>query len=1431
MIEGRALISGVALDATWSSDNTGIATFSGGYIYGHSQGSTIVRITQPDNTIKTVYVSTYFSYPQPKTSIVQPSGDGVEITKWGGVDDGHYLGETLNEGDRLTILWRTVLADGSGLIMQYIRTPDGDEGYIRSNFHSDRPFRGNMAGYFTDMTVGDTIYKYPMISEEPADTAQSYSAENENIISVSKVNRPSGDNQGEITGRREGTSSMTAVIDYNGQNLRTTAEISVYSPINNVSGIIKNNNVIVRRGANASYNPDRILNANAGITISGESGSFYRIGTSEYVPKSDVTIPATGISLDRSSITLYNQGDADTLVLADNVRPQYQGNTLATGTVTWSSSDPSVATVNSGGRVTGISGGRAVISATIDGRVARCNVAVAIPAKSASIVKVQNIAINKSHKINHSVVSSSASSKIYGNSISWTIASSTKSTIGKTTGRVKTRGSEGAGYANLYYTAPKPTVGTRAKEVKAKTFVSVYTPKSFNVVTLRATLKNQGAVTATTKSYPELYTTAKYAKNTVLKVIGSCGAYYYVRNTNNLNDLKFVKKSDVAGITIIHKKLVPGQIFVPKDNKTAVLKETSKITVTTKRKGTAVTINTKKQKKKKLNTGYVTVKNAGFTNLEVTRKTGAKSSTKYYRIHITVPKPTYPLTAYTSKTANIYHCGSKECLLFTLKSGYRVTIIAFQGNMARVQFGYGGKTITRWIDKSDLAYISLGNPIVLSTKKGASTTRSVAYNYVPTQDRSVYSASLAVNNNLVSVTKATNSVKITGKQKDGFTRVRVNAGKDGRFSALVPVSVYEPMDYPGYTNARVYLRQGASDSCFAYSKLDKHQKVRILGESAGYYYVRIGTKYGFVKKKYVVHMEVSNVRQTVDLNTSKYPTVKVTIFNGSEIKWSNTNNVVTIKRIKRKKYKYKNGTSKLICTYRVIPRKEATVNAKVTSKLLSARYFVSVYNKRAYLDEGFTNANITKHRIASNNSKYKQTHPTNGQYPALNKVKILGKCGADWMYVEHIATDKKAWVREQDISYIVNDVYTKDIYRYHKVNVRTYIANNKANRTITGSLSDSKIASSKLLTGSTGDKSYQIEGLKPGTVYLTGRAYYSGNNYISQRTRINIKNIKIVLTKSTKDIFIKSNFDFNAKVETLPNANVTWKSSNPNILSINNKTGMLQPKSRGTATVSATYRSLKKSVKVNITNTVRNIKIYQTKKRRTLDEYGNATEDLVDNDKSRKQLLHENKNSITEAMLLEDSPHHESTLKDSARFFSTGDLEKDALSMVKHFMNGTGDTYKNKHLTSAAVDTYSTMEYVKEIRNNFDKIIKTYNGNVLQMAFTYGDESSLMFKNLQNTARLVFADTNGGLQFMVHDVWGNEISVKKYEINGNKYNATLSICLYDHFGLDSNDIKKFGSLSSGIASWYILQHYKKFNGNHKPFVTEMEFDIYINGTV
>ena len=116
-----------------------------------------------------------------------------------------------------------------------------------------------------------------------------------------------------------------------------------------------------------------IANGTAVITVTTEDGK--KTATCKVVVDTKnrpVNVPVTGVSFDRAEIVLY-QIPATEYIKA-NVTP----NNATNKKITWSSSNPAVAVVNSAGEVTSVSNGTAVITATTeDGqKTATCTVKV-----------------------------------------------------------------------------------------------------------------------------------------------------------------------------------------------------------------------------------------------------------------------------------------------------------------------------------------------------------------------------------------------------------------------------------------------------------------------------------------------------------------------------------------------------------------------------------------------------------------------------------------------------------------------------------------------------------------------------------------------------------------------------------------------------------------------------------------------------------------------------------------------------------------------------------------------------------------------------------------------------------------------------------------------------------------------------------------------
>ena len=161
-------------------------------------------------------------------------------------------------------------------------------------------------------------------------------------------------------------------------------------------------------------------------------------------------------------------------------------------------------------------------------------------------------------------------------------------------------------------------------------------------------------------------------------------------------------------------------------------------------------------------------------------------------------------------------------------------------------------------------------------------------------------------------------------------------------------------------------------------------------------------------------------------------------------------------------------------------------------------------------------------------------------------------------------------------------------------------------------------------------------------------------------------------------------------------------------------------------------------------------------------------------------------------------------------------------------MSGTGTRYENSILTQRACEDVNSQQYIQQTKNVLQGLIASNNGNVSMLEQTSSSHNAL------SEIRPPVIDDNGnifaGLKICVNDLWGAKIEVTSYEVNGSNYSCTLRYVYYDHFGLDSHDVEKYG-YASAFRSWYILQHNQEYNGAYRPFLTWIEFDVSLAGSI
>ncbi len=73
----------------------------------------------------------------------------------------------------------------------------------------------------------------------------------------------------------------------------------------------------------------------------------------------------------------------------------------------------------------------------------------------------------------------------------------------------------------------------------------------------------------------------------------------------------------------------------------------------------------------------------------------------------------------------------------------------------------------------------------------------------------------------------------------------------------------------------------------------------------------------------------------------------------------------------------------------------------------------------------------------------------------------------------------------------------------------------------------------------------------------------------------------------------------------------------------------------------------------------------------------------------------------------------------------------------------------------------------------------------------------------------------GSLAFYIHSWTESEVDVFSFHLGTDgMYSGTLEFTFKDNFGLDNEDVEKFGIVHKDFKSWFILQHYDKYNDKY-----------------
>lgn len=218
------------------------------------------------------------------------------------------------------------------------------------------------------------------------------SLEKRNIVwstGNSAIASVSGNNEtATVTGLKEGSTALNLSVTTTGGNvLSDTSVISVYTPINNISGQVSAKATFYRGADSTSWVRSENVPVGQKITVIGSCGNYYylelpdtytfddnRASRYTYALKSQIYIPITQITLNTSNT---NIAEGKSATIGKTITPGIATNQ----TVSWTSNKTNFAPVDNKGVITGKKEGYAVITAKTNSgnKTAGCRVSVYKP--------------------------------------------------------------------------------------------------------------------------------------------------------------------------------------------------------------------------------------------------------------------------------------------------------------------------------------------------------------------------------------------------------------------------------------------------------------------------------------------------------------------------------------------------------------------------------------------------------------------------------------------------------------------------------------------------------------------------------------------------------------------------------------------------------------------------------------------------------------------------------------------------------------------------------------------------------------------------------------------------------------------------------------------------------------------------------------------
>ncbi len=400
---------------TWSSDNESVAMVSStGVVIAKSEGRATITVKTNDGgksaictvTVKAKVIAVT-GVSLDRTSLTMTEGDTQTLTATVSPSNATDKSVTWTSNNTTVATVSSsgvVTAKTPGTATITVKTNDGSKTATCTVTVKAKVIA--VTGVSLDrtsltMTEGDTQTLTATVSPSNAtDKSVTWTSNNTSVATVSSSGVVTAKTPGTATitvrtndGGKTATCSVTVkakVVSVTGISLNTTSLTMTEGDTQTLTATVSPSNATDKSVTWTTNNSSVATVSSSGVvtakspgtaTITVKTNDGGKTATCTVTVKAKV-IPVTGISLNTSSMTMKV---GETKALSATVTPS----NATDKTVTWKSSNTSVATVDSNGKVTAKSAGSATISATAGSFTANCSVTVVVPVVSVSLNKTE----------------------------------------------------------------------------------------------------------------------------------------------------------------------------------------------------------------------------------------------------------------------------------------------------------------------------------------------------------------------------------------------------------------------------------------------------------------------------------------------------------------------------------------------------------------------------------------------------------------------------------------------------------------------------------------------------------------------------------------------------------------------------------------------------------------------------------------------------------------------------------------------------------------------------------------------------------------------------------------------------------------------------------------------------------------------------------